>query len=49
MLLVEFDYSMQLTPSIPVVDLVKPRRDLWYLKRFGLPFLYWNLMLKGLA
>ena len=49
MMLVEFDYSMQLTPSIPVLDLVKPRRDMWYLKRFGLPFLYWNLMLKGFA
>lgn len=49
MMLVEFDYSMQLTPSIPVLDLVKPRRDMWFLKRFGLPFLYWNLMLKGLA
>jgi sulfide:quinone oxidoreductase len=49
MMLVEFDYSMKLTPSIPLLDLVKPRRDMWFLKRFGLPFLYWNLMLKGLA
>lgn len=47
MLLAEFDYTMQHTPSIPVLDLTKPRRDMWYLKKYGLPFLYWNLMLKG--
>ena len=29
--------------------LFKPRRDMWYLKKYGLPFLYWNLMLKGRA
>ena len=23
--------------------------DMWLLKRYGLPFLYWNLMLKGRA
>ena len=49
MLLAEFDYSMKRTPSIPVINTVKPRRDMWYLKKYGLPFLYWNLMLKGLA
>jgi sulfide:quinone oxidoreductase len=49
MMLIEFDYTMKLTPSIPLIDQVKPRRDMWYLKRFGLPFLYWNLMLKGRA
>jgi sulfide:quinone oxidoreductase len=49
MLLAEFDYSMEPTPSFPVIDLTKPRVDMWYLKRYGLPFLYWNLMLKGLA
>ena len=49
MLLAEFDYSMERTPSIPVLDLTKPRRDMWYLKKYALPFLYWNLMLKGLA
>ena len=25
------------------------RYDMYMLKRHGLPFLYWNLMLKGLA
>ncbi len=49
MLLAEFDYSMQPAPSFPIIDLQKPRRDMWYLKKYGLPFLYWNLMLKGRA
>ncbi|MEW2491668.1 FAD/NAD(P)-binding oxidoreductase [Streptomyces sp. NPDC048411] len=49
MLLAEFDYSGQPTPSIPVIDTIRERTDMWYLKRRGLPFLYWNLMLRGLA
>lgn len=49
MLLAEFDYTMEPTPSFPLIDLQKPRRDMWYLKKYGLPFLYWNLMLKGRA
>ncbi len=49
MLLAEFDYTMEATPSIPVINTLKPRRDMWYLKKYGLPFMYWNLMLKGRA
>ena len=49
MLLAEFDYSMEPTPSIPVINTLKPRRDMWFVKKYGLPFLYWNLMLKGRA
>lgn len=49
MLLAEFDYSLEPKPSFPVIDTFKPRRDMWYLKKYGLPFLYWNLMLKGRA
>jgi sulfide:quinone oxidoreductase len=49
MLLAEFDYTMEPTPSIPVINTLKPRRDMWYLKKYGLPALYWNLMLKGRA
>ena len=49
MLLAEFDYTMQPTPTIPFIDTTRERRDMWYLKRYGLPFLYWNLMLKGRA
>ncbi|WP_417221112.1 FAD-dependent oxidoreductase [Arthrobacter sp.] len=49
MLLAEFDYSMQPAPSIPLIDTTRERRDMWFLKRYGLPFLYWNLILKGRA
>ncbi len=46
-LLAEFDYSMKPTPTIPLVNTLRERTDMGYLKRYGLPFLYWNLMLKG--
>lgn len=51
MLLAEFDYSMEMTPSFPkwMFDPAKPHRAYWYLKKYGLPFMYWNMMLKGLA
>lgn len=49
MLLAEFDYTFQMTPTFPGLDPAKPHRAYWYLKKYGLPFMYWNLMLKGLA
>ena len=49
MLLAEFDYDFNLKPSFPVLDPVAPHRVYWYVKKYGLPWLYWNLMLKGLA
>jgi len=49
MLLAEFDYTMKPHPTIPVINTKKERYDMWLLKRYGLPFLYWYLMLKGLA
>ena len=49
MLLAESDYDLKLKPSFPLLDPAKPHRPYWYLKKYGLPFLYWNLMLKGLA
>ena len=49
MLLAEFDYDLNLTPSFPAIDPTRPHRAYWYLKKYGLPFMYWNLMLKGLA
>jgi len=49
MLLAEFDYDFNLEPSLPILNPTKPHRAYWYLKKYGLPFLYWNLMLKGLA
>lgn len=49
MLLAEFDYDLNVTPSFPLLDPTKPHRSYWYLKKYGLPFMYWNMMLKGLA
>jgi sulfide:quinone oxidoreductase len=49
MLLAEFDYSMKPAPSIPFINTQKERYDMWLLKRYGLPFMYWNLMLRGRA
>jgi sulfide:quinone oxidoreductase len=51
MLMAEFDYSLQMTPSFPrwMFDPAEPHRAYWYLKKYGLPFMYWNMMLKGLA
>ncbi|MGO9078622.1 MAG: FAD-dependent oxidoreductase [Streptosporangiaceae bacterium] len=49
MLLAEFDYDLKPRPSFPFIDTMKPRYDMWLLKRYGLPALYWNLMLRGRA
>lgn len=49
MLLAEFDYTMDPAPSIPLINTTRERRDMWYLKRHGLPTMYWNLILKGRA
>lgn len=49
MLLAEFDYSFTMRPTFPLLNPAKPHRPYWYLKKYGLPFMYWNLMLKGLA
>ena len=44
--LAEFSYGGKVTPSFPI-DPRKPRRANWLLKTQGLPFLYWNMMLRG--
>lgn len=51
MLLAAFDYTMRPRPSLPprLIDVQKERKDMRYLKGNGLPFMYWNLMLKGRA
>lgn len=46
--LAEFDYTMRRHRTIPKFDTIKERYDMWLLKRYGLPALYWNLMLKRL-
>ncbi len=49
MLLAEFDYSLAPHPTIPLLDTQRERYDMWLLKRYGLPFFYWNVMLRGLG
>ena len=46
MLLAEFDYENKAVPSLPV-NTSRPRWDMWILKKYILPWFYWNLMLKG--
>jgi sulfide:quinone oxidoreductase len=48
-LLAEFDYDLNPTPTIPLIDTTRERRDMWLLKRYGLPALYWHGMLKGIV
>lgn len=45
----EFDYDLNRTPTFPVIDMTKERRDMYILKRYLLPILYWRFMLKGRA
>ena len=52
MLLCEFKYD-NVQDSDPLitkfVDTTKEQYSMWLLKKYGLPFMYWNLMLKGRA
>lgn len=52
MLLCEFKYD-NVQASDPLiskfVDTTKEQYSMWLLKKYGLPYLYWNLMLKGKA
>jgi sulfide:quinone oxidoreductase len=47
MLLCEFDYTLKPTPTVPFINSTKERYDMWILKRHGLPWIYWNVMLRG--
>jgi len=49
MLLAEFDYTLTPRPSFPFLDTMRPRYDMYLLKRYGLPQLYWHGMLRGRA
>ena len=49
LILAEFDYDGNPTPSIPFIDTKKERWSMYMLKRWGLPWMYWNLMLRGKA
>jgi sulfide:quinone oxidoreductase len=47
--LAEFGYGGKLMPSFPswLLDGTTPTRAAWFLKERGLPFIYWEAMLKG--
>jgi len=45
-ILAEFIYGGKVTPSFPI-DPTRERRSMWWLKKHFLPFLYWNIMLRG--
>lgn len=47
LLLVETDRAGQPQPSVPVVDLLKPRRSTWLVDRYVLPVLYFRRILRG--
>ncbi len=52
MVLAEFDYDNKFTPDpklkqMLIFDSSKEHWRLWMLKKYGLPYLYWNKMLKG--
>jgi sulfide:quinone oxidoreductase len=48
LVLAEFDYDLKPAPSFPF-DTTKERWSMYQLKRYGLPALYWQGMLKGRA
>ncbi len=52
MVLAEFDYKNNFTPDpklkqMLIFDSSKEHWRLWMLKKYGLPYLYWNKMMKG--
>ncbi len=47
MLLCEVDYTGKPAPRLPAIDTFRERYDMWLLKKFGLPWLYWNVLLRG--
>jgi sulfide:quinone oxidoreductase len=49
LLLAEFDYEGKPTPSFPLINTLRERRDMWLMKKYGLPRLYWGFMLRGRA
>ena len=48
-IMAEFDYVPKPTPTFPVLNMQRERYDMYLVKRYGLPLMYWNFMLRGLA
>ncbi|MCC5944224.1 MAG: NAD(P)/FAD-dependent oxidoreductase [Bernardetiaceae bacterium] len=49
LVLAEFDYNNEPAESFALIDQSKERYSMYLLKKYGLPFLYWNKILKGTA
>ena len=47
MLHCELDYTGKPSPRIPAINTFRERYDMWLLKTYGLPWLYWNVLLPG--
>jgi len=47
LVMAEFDYDLNPTPTLPWIDSGKERWSWYQFKRLGLPWFYWNRMLKG--
>ncbi len=47
-MLAEFSYGGKVTPSFPFLDPRTNSRLWWFGKTFGFPFLYWQIMIKGI-
>ena len=48
LILAEFDYDNKPTPTFPF-NQTQERFSMWLLKRYGLPWMYWNKILPGKA
>ncbi|WP_210438502.1 NAD(P)/FAD-dependent oxidoreductase [Nocardioides xinjiangensis] len=47
LMLVEVDREGRPQPSVPFVDLVRPRALTWWVDRYALPQVYWRRILRG--
>ena len=47
-MLAEFSYDSKITPSFPLLDPRVPRWIWWIGKTIGFPWMYWDLMIKGI-
>lgn len=47
-IMAEFDYDKKPLPSFPLDPTIE-RKSMWFVKKYMLPWLYWNRMLKGKA
>lgn len=48
LIMAEFDYSLKPAQTFPFIDQSKERTDMYYVKKYVLPKLYWDFTLKGM-